>query len=123
MDLAGSLVFALAYLTAAASPGPGTAAAVARTLARDPQGSAGFIAGFVLGDPIWFAVAASGLALPAETFAALSIAVRHAGVACLLFLAWELWTAPAVVPGAEPAWPEKGGCSSRGSPSPWATPK
>jgi threonine/homoserine/homoserine lactone efflux protein len=108
MDLAGLLVFAVAYLMATASPGPGVAAVVARTLARGPGGSAGFIAGFVLGDLVWFAVAASGLALLAETFAALFTAIRYAGAAFLLFLAWKLWTAPAVVPGAEPARPEKG---------------
>ncbi len=109
MDLAGLLVFALAYVMATASPGPGTAAVVARTLARGPGGSAGFIAGFVLGDLIWFSVAASGLALLAETFAALFTALRYAGAAYLLFLAWKLWTAPAVVPGAAAAAPEKGG--------------
>jgi threonine/homoserine/homoserine lactone efflux protein len=110
MDLAGLLVFALAYVMATASPGPGVAAVVARTLARGTGGSAGFIAGFVLGDLIWFAVAASGLALLAEAFAALFTAVRYAGAAYLLFLAWKLWTAPAVVPGtATPAPLEKGG--------------
>lgn len=109
MDFAGLLVFGLAYLMATASPGPGVAAVVARTLARGPQGSAGFIAGFVTGDLVWFAVAASGLALLAETFTALFTAIRYAGAAYLLFLAWRLWTAPAVVPGAQPARPEKGG--------------
>jgi threonine/homoserine/homoserine lactone efflux protein len=109
MDLAGLLVFALAYVMATASPGPGTAAVVARTLARGPGGSAGFIAGFVFGDLVWFSVAASGLALLAETFAALFTALRYAGAAYLLFLAWKLWTAPAVVPGAAAVAPEKGG--------------
>lgn len=109
MNLAGLPVFALAYLMATALPGPGVAAVVARTLARGPDGSAGFIAGFVLGDLIWFAVAASGLALLAETFAALFTAMRYAGAAYLLFLAWKLWTAPAVVPAAgAPPTPEKG---------------
>ena len=81
------------------------AAAVAWALARGADGSAGF----VLGDLIWFAAAASGLALLAETFAALFTAVRYAGAACLPFMAWKLWTAPAV-PEAEapPARPEKG---------------
>ena len=109
MDLAGLLVFAAAYLMATASPGPGVAAVVARTLARGPAGSAGFIAGFVLGDLVWFTVAASGLALLAEAFAALFTAVRYAGAAYLLFLAWKLWTAPAVpAADAPPPRPEKG---------------
>jgi threonine/homoserine/homoserine lactone efflux protein len=85
------------------------AAVVARTLARGAGGSTGFIAGFVLGDLVWLAVAASGLALLAEAFAALFTAVRYAGAAYLLFLAWKLWTAPAVpAAGAAPVRPEKG---------------
>ena len=108
MDLAGLLVFAAAYLVATATPGPGVAAVVARTLARGPAGSAGFIAGFVLGDLIWFAVAASGLPLLAESFEALFIAIRYAGAAYLLFLAWKLWTVPADVPGAQSARLETG---------------
>jgi threonine/homoserine/homoserine lactone efflux protein len=126
MDLAGLLVFAVAYLMATASPGPGVAAVVARTLARGPGGSAGFIAGFVLGDLLWFSVAASGLALLAEAFAALFTALRYAGAAFLLFLAWKLWTAPAVVPGAGPPPARQegaAGSSSRGSPSRSATPR
>ena len=107
MDLAGLLVFAAAYLMAIASPGPGVAAVVARALARGPAGSAGFIAGFVLGDLLWFAVAASGFALLAEAFAALFTAIRYAGAAYLLFLAWKLWTAPAV-PAADAPPPELG---------------
>jgi threonine/homoserine/homoserine lactone efflux protein len=109
MDLAGLLVFAAAYLMATASPGPGVAAVVARALARGAGGSASFIAGFVLGDLVWFAVAASGIALLAETFAALFTAIRYAGAAYLLYLAWRLWTAPAVLAAdAPPARPEKG---------------
>ncbi len=109
MGLAGLSVFAAAYLMAMASPGPGVGAVVARALARGAGGSAAFIAGFVLGDLVWFAVAASGLALLAETFAALFAAVRYAGAAYLLFLAWRLWTAPAVpAPDAPSARPEKG---------------
>lgn len=109
MDFPGLLVFAAAYFMATASPGPGVAAVVARTLARGAGGSASFIAGFVFGDLVWFAVAVSGLALLAETFAALFAVVRYAGAAYLLFLAWKLWTAPAV-PAAEapPARPDGG---------------
>ncbi len=109
MDSAGLLVFAAAYLMATASPGSSVATVVARALARGAGGSASFIAGFVLGDLVWFAVAASGLALLAETFAALFTAIRYAGAAYLLLLAWRLWTAPAVpVAAAPPIRSEKG---------------
>lgn len=95
MTLSGLLVFATAYVVATASPGPGVAAVVARVLARGTHGMPGFIAGFVVGDLIWFCIAATGLAVLAQTFAALFLAIKYAGAAYLLFLAWTLWTAPA----------------------------
>ncbi|MGV3482187.1 MAG: hypothetical protein ACO1O3_19715, partial [Sphingobium sp.] len=40
MDLAGLAVFSIALLVAAASPGPGIAAIIARVLGRGPNGAA-----------------------------------------------------------------------------------
>ncbi len=94
MTLAGLLVFAAAYALAVASPGPGVAALVARVLARGLPGVAPFVAGFVAGDLIWFAVAAAGLAVLAQTLHGLFLAVKYAGAAYLLYLAWRLWTTP-----------------------------
>lgn len=95
MDLAGLLLFAAAYVVATASPGPGVAAVVARVLARGPRGAPAFIAGFVAGDLLWFGLAATGLAVLAQAFAAVFLAIKWAGAAYLLYLAWKLWTAPA----------------------------
>lgn len=95
MTLSGLLIFAIAYVMATASPGPGVAAVVARVLARGTDGMPSFIAGFVVGDLIWFGIAATGLAVLAQTFAALFLAIKYAGAAYLLFLAWKLWTSPA----------------------------
>ena len=64
-------------------------------LARGTRGSPAFIAGFVAGALPWFAIAATGLAVPASTFATVFLAVRYAAAAYLLYLAWKLWTAPA----------------------------
>jgi threonine/homoserine/homoserine lactone efflux protein len=94
MTIAGLLVFCMAYGLAVASPGPGVAALVARVLARGLSGAPAFIAGFVAGDLVWFAIAATGLAVLAQTFALLFTAVKYAGAAYLLYLAWKLWTAP-----------------------------
>jgi threonine/homoserine/homoserine lactone efflux protein len=49
----------------------------------------------VVGDFVWFAIAATGLAALAKTAAVLFVAIKWAGVAYLLYLAWKLWTAPA----------------------------
>jgi threonine/homoserine/homoserine lactone efflux protein len=94
MDIAGLLVFAGVYLVAVASPGPGLAAVVARGLGQGLAAAPAFIAGFVVGDLVWFTVAATGLALIASSFAALFILIKYAGCAYLLFMAWSIWRAP-----------------------------
>ena len=62
MDLAALLLFAGTLLVAAASPGPGIAALVARVIGRGADGAPAFAAGLVLGDLVWLAVATLGLA-------------------------------------------------------------
>lgn len=105
MDWAGILVFSAAYLMATASPGPGTAALVARVLARGTRGTPAFIAGFILGDLVWFAIAATGLAVLAQQLAWLFVALKYAGAAYLLWLSWKFWTAPATPVSAQAATP------------------
>lgn len=92
----GLLIFSTVYVIAVATPGPGIAAVIARALGRGTQGAAAFIAGFVAGDLLWFTLAALGLAVLAEKAYTVFVAVRFAGAAYLLYLAWRLWTAPAV---------------------------
>jgi threonine/homoserine/homoserine lactone efflux protein len=99
MTLVGLLTFGAVYGAAVASPGPGVAAVLARVLARGLRGTPAFIGGFVAGDLVWFALAATTLHAVAQTFAVLFIAIRYAGAAYLLYLAWKLWTAPAVSEG------------------------
>jgi threonine/homoserine/homoserine lactone efflux protein len=108
MDPTHLLVFAAAYFAALVLPGPGVTALVARVLARGTNGAPAFIAGFVVGSLIWFAIAATGLAVLAAGFATVFVAVRYAGAAYLLYLAWKLWTAPARPPSATPPAPEAG---------------
>ena len=68
MDPPHLLVFAAAYFAALVLPGPGVTALVARVLARGTNGAPAFIAGFVVGSLIWFAIAATGLAVLAAGF-------------------------------------------------------
>ena len=95
MTIYGLLTFCAVYALAVATPGPGVAAIVARSLAHGAQGAPAFIAGFVVGDMVWFSIAATGLAALAKAAAWLFVAIKWAGVAYLLYLAWKLWTAPA----------------------------
>jgi threonine/homoserine/homoserine lactone efflux protein len=94
MDLAGLLVFATALFIAAASPGPGIAAIVARVLGRGPQGAVAFSIGVALGDVVWLTFAILGLAAIAQAFHGVFLAIKYAGAAYLLYIAYKLWTAP-----------------------------
>lgn len=112
MTLAGFLIFVTVYALAVASPGPAVAAIVARSLASGFRATAPFIAGVTIGDFVWFALTALGLALVAERFQTLFAAVKFAGVAWLCLLAWRAWTAP-VADGAPRPPPRAGGEGAR----------
>jgi threonine/homoserine/homoserine lactone efflux protein len=95
MDLAGLVLFGTALFIAAAAPGPGIAAIVARVLGRGTQGAVAFSAGLAIGDVIWLTFTIVGLATLAQTFHEVFVAVKYIGAAYLLYLAYRLWTAPA----------------------------
>ena len=95
MSVYGFLSFCAAYVVAVASPGPGVAAVLARSLGHGMRGAPAFIAGFLIGDLVWFAVAAAGLAALAQVAQTAFVVVKYAGVVYLLYLAYRLWTSPA----------------------------
>lgn len=94
MDLASLIVFATALFLAAASPGPGIAAIVARVLGHGPTKAAVFAVGVALGDLVWLSFAVGGLAVLAQTFYWLFLTVKWAGICYLLYIAWKMWHAP-----------------------------
>jgi threonine/homoserine/homoserine lactone efflux protein len=94
MSFYGFMAFCAVYLLAVATPGPGVAAVLTRSLAHGLRGAPPFIAGFLVGDLLWFAAAAAGLAALAQTAQSVFLVVRYAGAAYLLYLAYRLWTAP-----------------------------
>ncbi|CAA0087639.1 Uncharacterised protein [Starkeya nomas] len=91
------LIFAAALALAAASPGPSVIAIIARTLVRGREGAAPLVAGIVLGDMVWLAAAALGLAALAAALGSLFFLVRLAAAGYLVHLAWKLWTAQAQI--------------------------
>jgi threonine/homoserine/homoserine lactone efflux protein len=95
MSLYGLLTFCAVYALAVATPGPGIAAIIARSLAHGFKGAPAFVAGFVIGDLVWFTIAATGLAALARTAEMLFVGIKWVGVAYLLYLAYKLWTTPA----------------------------
>ena len=102
MTLSSLIVFAAIYFAAVATPGPGVAALIARVLGQGPQGVAPFIAGYFVADMIWLMLAATGLAVVAKAFAGVFVAIRFAGAAYLLYLAWKMATAPIALADASP---------------------
>ncbi len=102
MTLGSLVLFAAVYFAAVATPGPGLAALVARVIAYGLVGVAPFIAGYVVGDMIWLVVAGTGLAALAKAFAGAFTAIKYAGAAYLLYLAWRTATAPATRGEAPP---------------------
>lgn len=102
MTLTSLVIFAAVYFVAAATPGPGVAALVARVLGQGLAGVAPFIAGYFVADMIWLTLAATGLAVVSKTFAAVFVAIKLAGAAYLLYLAWKMATAPAVLADRRP---------------------
>lgn len=94
MELAGLAIFAAALFFAAATPGPGIAALVARVLGRGADGAIAFTAGLAFGDVVWLSLALFGMASLAQHYAGLFLVVKYAGAAYLLYLGWRMWTAP-----------------------------
>ena len=67
MTLSALVVFALALLVAAGSPGPSIAALVARVLTNGLRDVLPFLAAMWLGEVLWLTVAVTGLAVVAPT--------------------------------------------------------
>ncbi|MFL9919971.1 LysE family translocator [Paraburkholderia fungorum] len=101
MSLSALLVFALALIIAAGTPGPSIAALVARVLTNGFRDVLPFLAAMWLGEALWLTCAVAGLAVIARSFGMMFIALKFVGVAYLLFLAWKMWRAPADVEGRD----------------------
>ena len=101
MSLSALLVFALALIIAAGTPGPSIAALVARVLTNGFRDVLPFLAAMWLGEAMWLTCGVAGLAVIARSFGMVFIVLKFVGVAYLLFLAWKMWRAPADVQGSD----------------------
>jgi threonine/homoserine/homoserine lactone efflux protein len=101
MTVANLLVFALALIVAAGSPGPSIAALVARVLTHGLREVLPFLAAMWLGEALWLACAVAGLAVIARTLGVVFVVIKLIGVAYLLYLAWKMWFAPTQVSKGE----------------------
>lgn len=106
MDALHLWIFALALAVAGVTPGPSVIAVVSRVLGRGTVGAPMFCLGLVIGDLVWLSAAAFGIAALAQLYAPVFLAVRYAGAAFLVYLAWKLLTSRGEV--AEAAAPVPG---------------
>lgn len=93
------LAFAIASIVIEVTPGPNMAYLAALTVSNGIRAGLAAVAGVALGLAIYGAVAAVGLAEIIQQSRFLYEALRWSGVAYLLWLAWEGWSAE---PEAEP---------------------
>ena len=91
MTLTGFLAYAAALAVAAAIPGPGVTALVARALGSGFSASFAMSLGLVLGDIVWLTAVVLGLALAAQAFGMAFLAIKWLGVAYLAWLAFTFW--------------------------------
>ena len=88
MTLAGFVAYSGALAIAAAIPGPGVTALVARALGSGFRSSLFMALGLVLGDLTYLTAVVLGLALLAQAFGVVFLVVKWLGVA---YLAWTFW--------------------------------
>lgn len=92
MTLSGFLAYSGALAVAAAIPGPGVTALVARALGSGFRSSLAMSFGLILGDLVFLTAVVLGLAFLAQSFALAFLVVKWLGVAYLVWLAWRFWT-------------------------------
>jgi len=92
MTLAGFIAYSGALALAAAIPGPGVTALVARALGSGFRSSLFMSLGLILGDLIYLTAIVLGLAFVAQTFGLVFLAIKWLGIAYLGWLAWSFWT-------------------------------
>lgn len=89
---------------AAAIPGPGMTALVARSVSTGAVAGFAMLAGLILGDLFYLSVSVFGLALIAHSWSSLFTLINWAAALYLAWLAWQFWrTNPQAVDIAQKA--------------------
>jgi len=91
MELSQILSYVLALGVAAAIPGPGMTALVARTVGSGVTAGFAMLLGLILGDLTYLTFAVFGLAVVAKSFAGVFVAVKWFSILYLVYLGWQFW--------------------------------
>ena len=97
MDISSLAIFAAALLINSGTPGPSVAALVGRVMSRGARDVWPFLTAMWIGEGLWLAAAAFGLAVVAESFHTAFVFIKYCGAAYLAYLAWQMWTKSDVV--------------------------
>ena len=92
MTLTGFIAYSGALALAAAIPGPGVTALVARALGSGFRSSLFMSLGLIVGDLTYLTAVVLGLAFIAQSFGMVFLLIKWLGVAYLAWLAWTFWT-------------------------------
>src|SRR3954463_10319736 len=87
------LIFTIALSIAVATPGPGIFAVTSCAIGRGFREAVALTCGIVVGDLIFFLLAALGMAALAQAMGELFLFVKFAGAAYLIYLGVKLWRA------------------------------
>ncbi len=93
MTLATIIAYCGALFIAAAIPGPGMTAIVARALGSGFRPTLFMGLGLILGDIVYLTAVILGLALVAKTFTTVFLVIKFIGALYLVYIAYKLWTA------------------------------
>ncbi len=93
INLADIAAYTVALGIAAAIPGPGITALVARSVGSGTQAGFALLTGIIMGDLLYLSFAVFGLAIIAQSFGTVFTIIRWLSIAYLLYLAWQFWSA------------------------------
>ena len=93
MTLAGFLAYSAALGIAAAIPGPGVTALIARALGSGFRSALAMSFGLIVADLIYLTAVVLGLAFVAQTFGEVFLLIKWFGALYLAWLGWKFWTA------------------------------
>jgi threonine/homoserine/homoserine lactone efflux protein len=95
MSAESAVSFLIIIFIFAITPGPGVFALLARSLASGVRPCVSLALGMAVSDVIYLILACYGLAVIAEQWAGMFMAVRFAGACYLFYLGWKMWSASA----------------------------
>ena len=95
MSVESAISFFFIIFVFAITPGPGVFALLARSLGSGARPCISMALGMAISDIIYLILACFGLAIIAEQWSGLFMAIRIVGAFYLLYLGWKMWTAPA----------------------------